>query len=551
MYNYSEIFESFKIDSNEILFTNILNIFLKESGGATCSLFELNILNNSFKLHSSTDPNFQYQNISFVALFNILSIDKLDKFKKPFYLKDNNDLYIPILKPSNKNSCIVGYIYIKNCKSLEIAEIIDNTSIVFVKSLSSQYISKILKFVNSKTDFTKQLNDSLDDFISSISQATSFPLIALRSFDEENGNLELEGAFGFDKIVPPSFTSQNIPTPFIESINLHIPIQEYFNKFQQEFDVLLNEDITNFIILPVYVREKPWGILSMATRCNFFLSDIELNVFQTMANSVGSTIDNYYNYVNSQDQLSELATNAVIITGLEIAQAVRHEAAQLVDDINGKLYKLQSKEYDKLKKDTYTYISNRIIDLSTALNKIKLASRPPKKEYSEINLRTIWLDAYNILKGKFVDLAINFKCSEELNTNIIGCADWLRNAFLNLLLNSCDAFKVKGKGRKEIIISREISKENSTKIVIAYSDNAGGIDFSRLAIPESLTHEIINDPNRLIFEKNVSSKGENGTGYGLYLARRIIQKDHNGSINIINHRGGVSYIIELSKLRTS
>ena len=77
---------------------------------------------------------------------------------------------------------------------------------------------------------------------------------------------------------------------------------------------------------------------------------------------------------------------------------------------------------------------------------------------------------------------------------------------------------------------------------MVYTDTAGGIDPSTLTVPRSRRDLPL---EQLIFEPGVTSKSD-GTGFGLWLVRQILN-EHRGSIDLLSHRGGVSFAIQLPR----
>ena len=128
--------------------------------------------------------------------------------------------------------------------------------------------------------------------------------------------------------------------------------------------------------------------------------------------------------------------------------------------------------------------------------------------------------------------------------------DWLKNAFLNLLLNSIDAYKNRPKKQNRAIsLVIKNTSEQANDYILDYSDNAGGINFTKLHIPSNIIQENKNMPvEQLIFQPKVTTKkNQGGSGWGLYLIRRAIDL-HKGSINLhANTNEGCTFRISLRK----
>ncbi|MCF7920836.1 MAG: hypothetical protein K9N06_13075 [Candidatus Cloacimonetes bacterium] len=125
------------------------------------------------------------------------------------------------------------------------------------------------------------------------------------------------------------------------------------------------------------------------------------------------------------------------------------------------------------------------------------------------------------------DIKLNTAIPEEMK--ITGKMNELLQVFLVIINNSRDAFSDKDNAGREIMI-KAFENEKEQQIII--SDNAGGI--AQEVLPQ-------------IFNPYYTTKGDKGTGTGLYLARIIIEKHFNGNISAHNTDRGAEFIINLRK----
>jgi C4-dicarboxylate-specific signal transduction histidine kinase len=120
---------------------------------------------------------------------------------------------------------------------------------------------------------------------------------------------------------------------------------------------------------------------------------------------------------------------------------------------------------------------------------------------------------------------------------------------LNLLFNSIDAFRDRPRQNRSITLVVQKESEASHSHVLDYSDNAGGIAFGKLSVPEPIKEA---NPgmslDQLIFQPKVTSKKtQKGAGWGLYLVRQALRL-HNGSISLrANSKEGCTFRIQLRK----
>ena len=113
---------------------------------------------------------------------------------------------------------------------------------------------------------------------------------------------------------------------------------------------------------------------------------------------------------------------------------------------------------------------------------------------------------------------------------VYGYASELRQMVLNFLNNAKEAFSNVSRDEKKIDLKVSVVKHN---VVVTIIDNAGGIK------PELL--EYIYDPYF------TTKKNSSGVGIGLFMAKTIIKKHFNGTIDIQNYEDGlcVSFTVAL------
>jgi signal transduction histidine kinase len=106
----------------------------------------------------------------------------------------------------------------------------------------------------------------------------------------------------------------------------------------------------------------------------------------------------------------------------------------------------------------------------------------------------------------------------EYQGEIAGFPGELRQVFFNLIMNALEAME--SQGTLEMRIRSSPDSRNAVEVVIRDSG---------VGIPNSAR------PN--VFESFFTTKGEKGTGLGLWIARNIVQK-HNGSITFDTRTDG-------------
>ncbi len=188
---------------------------------------------------------------------------------------------------------------------------------------------------------------------------------------------------------------------------------------------------------------------------------------------------------------------------------------------------IEDKDLDKALEDisdTVVYLSNTIDDFQTYFH--------PTKEISKINIFELLQKAVNFVLPRLKDTKIYIELDNKKHKDLLlnTYMNELIQVVLNILNNAIDALILSHRENPHIVISVE-EKEDSVLIII--KDNASGIK-----------KEDINQ----IFEPYFSTKGKNGTGLGLYMSQMIVQKQFNGTIDVMSSKKGTCFSVEIQKI---
>jgi PAS domain S-box-containing protein len=213
-----------------------------------------------------------------------------------------------------------------------------------------------------------------------------------------------------------------------------------------------------------------------------------------------------------------LRRNEKLATAGRLAAAVAHEINNPLEAVTNLIY-LSRHHPDR--QDQYLEMAEREIQRVAAVAQQMLGFVRESSLPSPLNVASTLDDVLKLylrqLSEKHIQIGKHYDPAEEIH----GFAGELRQLFSNLILNALDALADGGRLTLRVAPGREWSNGNGTAghsmgVRITIADNGSGIH------PRDLTH---------IFEPFYSTKGDAGTGLGLWLSHGIVQK-HEGSIRV-------------------
>ncbi len=368
----------------------------------------------------------------------------------------------------------------------------------------------------------------------------SLRCLAVRGFEEDAGDGALSEKLTFKNIKEkyPAFAEAIETGEVISELDMRLPRNQFLR------DHLALKDVQSYIVAPIKVGSETLGTLSLATKAKYPFTPFELQGFESIANGVGIAITNFRNH---HEMLERFGDIAVGVSAIEIATAVRHATASILERSWFWLGKVKE-ELRKPSPDPEKELGELETELqllSEQLQKFKVATERPERELEPVLLKERWEYAEDALAGRIANLGINTRY-EGQELEIIGYGDWIGHLFLNLMLNSMDAFEqVKKKGDRKIRLRVEPA-DGAGSITALYSDNATGVIGTKLVGGPPRLEEV--PVKQRIFEPHVTSKrdpeagykAKPGAGLGLFLVRKVMD-DHGGSIDLLESREGARF----------
>ena len=402
------------------------------------------------------------------------------------------------------------------------------------------YVYNFLQNIRRPVDFTKQDSYYLET-ARMLADALSMEMVVIRQLNSE-GSLRSHAFYrypdNFDTLL--DFEVEAMPVPFVEVIEktkeaindckleqlrptYHIinhadPRYAYLRDYEQL------KDVRTLVLFPIVIGDEFFGVVSCGTTAAFQFSPVEEKAMETAMQIVGVAISNFTSYREAKRISDVLLDQLLSITALEIAQSARHELQNIHTELALEVDELQ--DIVKLLKaprlaEKLSGLARSVDQMDEAIKKLRYNAGQDDPKLEETTIREVWDSAVELVKQR---LKVN-----DIRTEYIGPEGkgwfypvWLQEAFLNLLLNSMDAFRNRPKRNRwiKLVIQKESSAAHD--FVLDYSDSAGGISFQNLKIPEQIKKDNPGmRPEELIFQPKVTSKKNRAqsAGWGLHLVR--------------------------------
>jgi PAS domain S-box-containing protein len=208
-----------------------------------------------------------------------------------------------------------------------------------------------------------------------------------------------------------------------------------------------------------------------------------------------------------------LRRNERLATAGRLTAAIAHEIRNPLEALINLVYLARR---DAAGRDEYLRLAEQEIGrldsiAQQALGFVREATSPERMDTSKILEEVVQLYLRKLQQSK-----IRIEKQSQESVEIFGYPGELRQLLSNLILNAMESMKDGGRLRLRVIRMQEKSGDQRQGVRITIADTGSGIPVS------SLPH---------IFEPFYTTKKENGTGLGLWLAYGIVQK-HTGWIRV-------------------
>ena len=290
-----------------------------------------------------------------------------------------------------------------------------------------------------------------------------------------------------------------------------------------------------FAVAPLVARDTTIGMIVVDNPDSAHeISSGNLHFLQLFANQAGMAIENsmLYNrikdaHLNLQDARERLLHGERLAAIGEMAANLAHELKNPLITIGGFAGRLLKSLPAETREHQYAdTIVLEVSRLEKMLAEILAFSRKPTICFNLCDLEENIRDCLASCATTFEDHNIKLSFfSDARPWPVSGDAHQLKQVFLNLILNACDAMPDGG----HLAVTLEKAPLNKKTIIIATVEDTGG------GIPKEMLPQIFNP---------FFTTKHHGTGLGLAIANRIIL-NHFGSIEVRNTGQGAAFTITL------
>ena len=215
--------------------------------------------------------------------------------------------------------------------------------------------------------------------------------------------------------------------------------------------------------------------------------------------------------------------------------AVGELAASVAHEINNPLYAARNSLYlveqdlpaDAPQKAFLDIAQQELGRIARIITRMRDFYRPSRGELSATNINATLRETLELVNTHLRHNHIQAQMEFDQQLPILTAhADQLRQVFLNIILNACDAMD---RGGTLTVSTRSLGFEPAQQVEVAISDTGVGIQ------PEHLKH---------LFEPFYTTKAH-GTGLGLAISAHIVTQ-HGGRLRVQSEAGkGATFVIQL------
>jgi PAS domain S-box-containing protein len=213
-------------------------------------------------------------------------------------------------------------------------------------------------------------------------------------------------------------------------------------------------------------------------------------------------------------ELALLAHEKLAVAG-RLSASIAHEIHNPLDSV-ASLHYLMSKESDPVLQQRYLAMAQQELNRTLQISRAMLGLYREPKAPVEVNLRDLLSSVLLLLDRRLKEQAVTVDQQLGEGVSIQGFPGELRQVFTNLISNAAEA--AGPGGRMQIKLEAGLPGDIQSGATVTISDSGSGVSENHQA---------------KLFKPFFTTKGELGTGLGLWVSRGIVEK-HGGKIELTN-----------------
>jgi len=301
---------------------------------------------------------------------------------------------------------------------------------------------------------------------------------------------------------------------------------------RERAELLAHKGLKIIICVPFVVMDRVEGVMNLAARKVIKLGQEEIDLLMTMGHQIGVASAHASTYADLQQKLKEVKEKKETIKFF--AYSISHDLKSPTIGLYGLTERLYRQYGDLLGETGRVYCAQilktagHITSLTEQINTF-IATRELPLRIEKVSIQDIFVQLRQEFCAVLQDRNIALLEPAFLPEEVMGDELRLVRAFRNLLDN---ALKYGGERLSEIRIGYECNEGHH---IFSVADNGVGIKEE--------------DVERLFqfFQRLVNSKGVEGSGMGLAIAREVAKK-HMGDVWVKSKPGqGATFYISISK----
>ncbi|MFZ6017087.1 MAG: ATP-binding protein [Nitrospirota bacterium] len=311
---------------------------------------------------------------------------------------------------------------------------------------------------------------------------------------------------------------------FLKNRNDIIIKEELPGIVNQDRADIIAEELSPFkgeVVVPIFIDSRLALLLILGEKLSGdIFSDEDINLLNTIANQSAIAIKNAALYEE------KIHSERLASTGM-MAATLAHEIKNPLASIKVFTQLIPEKYYDKEFRETFSKIvSGEIQRIDKLVTELLDFSKQPPIAISNVTASNLLDDTLELFKGQFEENSIKIIKDYRDNCDIAGDPQRLKQALINIIINSYQAMNYGG------VLNVTIAHEGDY-VNISVNDNGVGI-------PE--------DDLERIFDPFFTTK-QRGAGLGLAISKKIVE-DHGGKIMVTSRRSeGTTFVLSLPSFK--